>query len=226
MRPKYYKLSLRQMKKEKTFVLFFAFLIIFSSITTLYIQVIEPILVQFTRANAYTLAMRASEQAIRDNLKDINYDSIVTEVLNGNGEIIALKTNTNELNKISNNIAMNIEQNIANIDSGNLKIPLGLFFNAGILGGEGIKVNIKTSPIGDTKIDCISQFDSVGINQTRHRILLKIKTTFTIVAPVYVNNQFYEKEVVLAETVLNGNIPDTYYNLDLSKASDLLEVAN
>ena len=170
--------------------------------------------------------MRASEQAIRDNLKDITYDSIVTEVLNGNGEIIALKTNTNELNKISNNIAMNIEQNIANIDSGNLKIPLGLFFNAGILGGEGIKVNIKTSPIGDTKIDCISQFDSVGINQTRHRILLKIKTTFVIVAPVYVNNQFYEKEVVLAETVLNGNIPDTYYNLDLSKASDLLEVAN
>ena len=121
---------------------------------------------------------------------------------------------------------MYIEQNIANIDSWNLKIPLGLFFNAGIFGGEGIKVNIKTSPIGDTKIDCISEFDSVGINQTRHRILLKIKTTFVIVAPVYVNNQFYEKEVVLAETVLNGNIPDTYYNLDLSKASDLLEVAN
>ena len=226
MRPKYYKLSLRQMKKEKTFVLFFVFLILFSSITTLYIQVIEPILRQFTRSNAYNLAMKASELAIRDNLKDITYDSIVTEVVNDNGEIIALKTNTNELNNISNNIAMNIEENISNIDSGTLKIPLGLFFNIGILGGEGIKVKIKTSPVGDTKIDCISQFDSVGINQTRHRIILKIKTTIVIVAPVYVNDQYYEKEVVLAETVLNGNIPDTYYNLDLSKESDLLEVAN
>lgn len=226
MRAKYYKLSLRQMKKEKTFVLFFIFLILFSSITTLYIQVIEPILRQFTKSNAYTLAMRASEQAIRDNLKDITYDSIVTEVVNGEGEIIALKTNTNELNKISNNIAMDIEENISNIDSGNLKIPLGLFFNLGILGGEGIRVNIKTSPIGDTKIDCISQFDSVGINQTRHRIILKVKTSFVIVAPVYVNDQYYEKEIVLAETVLNGNIPETYYNLDLSKESDLLEVVN
>lgn len=226
MRIKYYRLSLRQMKTEKSFVLFFILLVIFSSVTTLYIQVIEPVLLNFTRSNAYTLAMKSTEEAIRQNLDNITYDSIVSEILDENGKIMGLRTNTKELNRISNSIAIDIENNIANIDSGNLRIPIGLFFNAGILSGAGIRVNIKTAPIGDTKIDCISQFDSVGINQTRHRIILKIKTCFTIISPIYVNDQFYEKEVVMAETILNGEIPNTYYNLNLQSAEDLLEFAN
>lgn len=224
MRAKYYKLSLRQMKNEKSFVLFFIFLVMFSSITTLYIKVIEPVLLNFTKSNAYTLAMSATEEAIRTNLSNITYDSIVSEVLDENGKIIALKTNTKELNKISNYLATDIENNISKIESSKIKIPIGLFFNAGIFSGAGIKLNIKTSPLGDTKIDCISEFDSVGINQTRHRIILKIKTSFTIIAPIYVNDQFYEKEIVMAETIINGEIPDTYYNLDLKEESDVMNL--
>ena len=81
-------------------------------------------------------------------------------------------------------------------------------------------------PLGDTKIECISQFDSVGINQTRHRILLNVKTYFTIVAPVYLKYECYEKEVVLAETILSGDIPDSYYNLDLTDQSELIDLTN
>lgn len=226
MRAKFYRLSLRQMKKEKSFVFFFILLVVFSSITTLYIRVIEPTLTEFTKSHAYTLAMRCTEDAIRQNLENVTYDSVVTEVLDNSGNIVALRTNTNELNRISNNIAINIEKNISNIESGNLRIPLGLFVNAGILGGAGIKVNIKTAPLGDTKIDCVSEFDSVGINQTRHRIVLQIKTYFTIIAPIYLKNQCYEKEVVLAETILNGDIPEAYYNLNLQSTEDLIEFAN
>lgn len=226
MRVKYYKLSLRQMKREKSFAFFLILLVIFSSLTTLYIKVIEPILIQFTQANAYSLAMKSTEQAIRSNLKNITYDSIISEVTDENGKIVALRTNTNELNRISNNLAIDIEENIARQNESSIKIPLGLFFNTGIFGGAGVRVKIKTVPLGDTKIECISQFDSVGINQTRHRIVLNIKTYFTIIAPVYLRNECYEKEIVLAETILNGDIPDTYYNLDLQKEDELIDLTN
>lgn len=226
MRVKYYKLSLRQMKREKSFAFFLILLVIFSSLTTLYIKVIEPILIQFTQANAYSLAMKSTEQAIRSNLQNITYDSIISEVTDENGKIVALRTNTNELNRISNNLAIDIEKNIARQNESSIKIPLGLFFNTGIFGGAGVRVKIKTVPLGDTKIECISQFDSVGINQTRHRIVLNIKTYFTIIAPVYLRNECYEKEIVLAETILNGDIPDTYYNLDLQKEDELIDLTN
>ena len=226
MRVKYYKLSLRQMKREKSFAFFLILLVIFSSLTTLYIKVIEPILIQFTQANAYSLAMKSTEQAIRSNLQNITYNSIISEVTDENGKIVALCTNTNELNRISNNLAIDIEENIASQNESSIKIPLGLFFNTALFGGAGVRVKIKTVPLGDTKIECISQFDSVGINQTRHRIVLNIKTYFTIIAPVYLRNECYEKEIVLAETILNGDIPDTYYNLDLQKEDELIDLTN
>ena len=121
-------------------------------------------------------------------------------------------------------MSIDIEDNIASINESSLKIPLALFFNTGIFGGAGIRVKIKTVPLGDTKIECISQFDSVGINQTRHRIVLNIKTYFTIIAPVYIRNECYEKEVVLAETILSGDIPNTYYSLDLKDGSEILNL--
>jgi sporulation protein YunB len=226
MRAKYYKLSLRQMKKEKSFVFFLILLVIFSSITTLYKQVIEPILIQFTESNAYTLSMKVTEKAIRENLENITYDNIISNVKDENGKIVALQANTNELNRISNNLAISIEENISNIDESDIKIPLALLFNTGIFGGVGVKVKIKTVPLGDTKIECKSEFDSVGINQTRHRIILDIKTYYTIIAPVYIKNECYEKEVVLAETIINGDIPNTYYNLDLTKESELLNLTD
>lgn len=226
MRVRYYRVSLRQMKREKSFVLFFLSLILFSSITTLYITVIEPTLIEFTKSHAYTLAMRCTEDAIRQNLEQVTYDSVVNEVFDENGNMVGLRTNTKVLNSVSNSIAIDIENNISKVESGKLKIPIGLFFNMGILSGAGFKLHIKTAPLGDTKIDCISQFDTVGINQTRHRIILKIKTYFTIIAPIYLKNQYYEKEIVLAETILNGDIPETYYNLNLDSEEELLEFAN
>lgn len=224
MRIKYYKVSLRQMKKTKSFVLFLFLIIFFSSITTLYKQVVEPLLVQFCSSNAYTLAMQSTEQAIRQNIQNLTYDSIISETRDENGRITALQANTYELNKISNNIAISIEENISLNYESSVKIPLALLFNTGIFGGAGIKMNIKTVPVGDTKIECISEFDSVGINQTRHRIILKVKTYFTILAPVYLKNECYEKDIVLAETILNGDIPETYYNLDLKEDTDLLNL--
>ena len=98
------------MRKQKSFVFFFIALIIFSSATTLYKQVVEPILTQFTKSKAYILALRATEEAIRPNLESITYDSIISEVTDENGKIVALQTNTNELNKISNNIAMPVSR--------------------------------------------------------------------------------------------------------------------
>ncbi len=224
MRIKYYKVSLRQMKKTKSFVLFFVLIIIFSSITTLYIQVIEPILVNFTKSNAYSLALQATEQAIRQNIESVSYDNIISERKDENGKIVALCANTRELNRISNTLAINIEENISKIDESYIKIPIALFFNTGIFGGAGVRIKIKTVPLGDTKIECFSEFDSIGINQTRHRIVLKVKTYYTIIAPVYIRNECYEKEVVLAETILNGDIPETYYNLQLDDESELIDL--
>ena len=55
---------------------------------------------------------------------------------------------------------------------------------------------------------------SEGINQTRHRIYLEIKTSVRMVAPFISNVVPFETNMTVAETVIVGDIPNTYYNLE------------
>ena len=225
MRAKYYKLGLRQMRKEKSFVFFLVLVILFSSFTTLYTQKIEPVLYNFTKANAYTLAMNSTEKAILSKIHNYSYDSIISKQYNENGKLVALYANTGQINGLSSELVLEIEKNILNTDMSAINIPLALFLDLGVFGGASAKINIKTIPLGDTKVDCVSQFDSVGINQTRHRIFLDVKTYYTIISPVYIRNECYHTEVLLAETIINGDIPSSYTNLDLTKLYDSISLS-
>lgn len=222
MRAKYYTLGLRQMKREKSFVFFVFWIIFFSTITTLYTQKFEPVLYNFTQANAYTLAMNATEEAILEIGDNIDFNSIISKEYGENGNLRALCVNTNELNKISNELTIKIGKNISSVPSSKIKVPLALLFDTGIFGGTGVKLIVKTVPLGDTKVECISEFDSTSINSTRHRIILNVNTYYTIVAPVYIKNECYHKEVVLAETIINGDIPNSYTSLDLTKSTETI----
>jgi len=224
MRAKYYKIGIRQMKREKSFALFFAILIFSSTITTLYTQKLKPVLTNFVESNANALAMNSTEQAILKVIPNISYDSIISQSKDENGKIVALCVNTREINRVSNELAIKIEDNIQENKASNIKVPLALFFDTGLLGGAEIKITIKTVPLGGTIINCYSEFDSVGINQTRHRIILEITTSYTIIAPIYLKNEKYYKQLILAETVINGEIPDSYTNLDLSKLQDTINL--
>ena len=60
----------------------------------------------------------------------------------------------------------------------------------------------------------MSNFESAGINQTRHRIYLEIKSKMGVVAPFVSKRVEVINEVNIAETVLIGDVPETYYNLE------------
>lgn len=59
----------------------------------------------------------------------------------------------------------------------------------------------------------MSEFEDAGINQTRHKIILKVSTNVMTIAPFYSSLQNFENDITIAETVIVGNIPETYYNL-------------
>lgn len=71
-----------------------------------------------------------------------------------------------------------------------------------------------------------SEFESVGINQTIHRIYLDVSCTVSILTPYSVVDETIQNEVLLIENVIVGLVPSTYYNLDgmdLSNAVDIIE---
>lgn len=214
MRLKYYSVTLRQMRIKKSFVFFLFLTIVIFILSSLHYKKIESSLTEICQSNAHSIALKCTEDAINKNIEDITYASIINIEKTDDGKIVAITSNVNELNKLSNKLIITLEENLQNNKSSKINIPIGTLLGSKSFGGYGIRVNVKTLPVGDAKIEYLSHFDDVGINQTRHRIIIKITSQVKVIAPFNTVLDEYTKEVVLAETVLIGDIPNSYYNIN------------
>ena len=69
-----------------------------------------------------------------------------------------------------------------------------------------------------------SEFTAQGINQTLHRVYLQVVCEVSVLTPY---NNITEKiinQVLIAENVIVGEIPNTYYNIEGSDSSTAIEV--
>lgn len=92
--------------------------------------------------------------------------------------------------------------------------------------GRGPNVNIKMEVIGNIETDLKSEFRAAGINQTLHRIYLEIRCNVIILTPFQTIEEPVINQVLLAEGVIVGEVPNSYYNLEgISKdnALDIIE---
>lgn len=93
--------------------------------------------------------------------------------------------------------------------------------------GVGPKLLVRIIPVGTVNTDYKTEFISSGINQTRHRIYIEIKSEMSVVAAFTKETVEVVTNVNVAETVLIGNVPQTFYNLDgfnsLENATDLIQ---
>ena len=72
-------------------------------------------------------------------------------------------------------------------------------------------------------VDFFSEFKQAGINQTIHRIYVKVDTKVQVIIPF--SNKFVEigSEVPIAETIIVGDVPDTYIYVPDFENKDFLE---
>lgn len=70
----------------------------------------------------------------------------------------------------------------------------------------------------------MSEFESVNINQTIHKIYFDLNTILNVFTPVGAFGEDINSKVLLTEAVIVGKIPDAYYNLEGLQQDDALEV--
>ena len=64
---------------------------------------------------------------------------------------------------------------------------------------------------GNVETDIDSEFTSVGINQTLHRIYLNLKCSIGILTPFQSVSKSVLSKVLLTETVIVGEVPSAYF---------------
>ena len=87
-----------------------------------------------------------------------------------------------------------------------------------------VKVAMERAGSIESKID--SEFTSVGINQTLHRIYLNLSCSIGILTPFKTVSKEVSSRVLLTETIIVGTVPSTYYNYDNLGFEDVLKTIN
>lgn len=141
---------------------------------------------------------------------NISYDRIVYFEKDLNGRITALKTNISEVNRLKTDILNIINDEILALDSSDIGIPLGSIFLPELFSGKGVVIPVHILAIRNADASFVSHFSEAGINQTLHQVMMEVGIDVSVLILGKTTSFSMQSEVVVAETVIVGEVPQTY----------------
>ena len=200
-------------RKIRSFVQLLFFLLILSGIVLLlfrsrYREIIQQLAETQVKNTTSDLANDAIAKQIADGV--IQYDRIVFFEKDLDGRITALKTNMSEINRLKTDILNIINDEILALDTSDIGIPLGSFFLPELLSGRGPVIPVNVLSIRNSDAAFSSNFVQAGINQTLHQLIMLVSVDVAVLVLGHTSSFTITSEVVIAETVIVGSVPNTY----------------
>ena len=174
---------------------------------------VTPIINDLCVDKAKNIATQVSNEEATIIMNEYSYDDLITIVRDSSGNIKMLQTNTKNVNSIVSDIPMNIIKKFEEKNSSDIFIYFGSAFGLKLFSAQGPKIHIKIANVGNVDTKLVSEFTSQGINQTLHRVYLNLSCEVTILTPYNTIKQTIENQVLIAESVIVGTVPDAYYDI-------------
>lgn len=140
----------------------------------------------------------------------IAYDRIVYFEKDLDGRITALKTNMSEVNRLKTDVLNIINDEILALDHSDIGIPLGSLFFPELFSGKGPAIPVHILSIRNSDASFVSSFSQAGINQTLHRLNMEVSIDVAVLVLGETSSFTVSSEVVVAETIIVGQVPNTY----------------
>ena len=154
----------------------------------------------------------AIDQQIRTGTVD--YSNMVLLEKDASGSVTALKTNIGEMNALKTKILDTVNQEIMQLDVEEISVPLGNLILPAFFSGRGPYLPVKILSVRSSDASFENQFTQAGINQTLHQILMTVTIEMTVVTPAGTTQVDTSSQVVVAETVIVGTVPNSYLSMN------------
>ena len=212
----YEKKTKGRRRKKKIFAVLLLVAGVFGGVFIYFQRNVTKVLVAVSEATMRASTTVAVSDAVYYTLRDgVRYEDLVEVERNASGDITSVSANALKINRIARDTASISQSNLKNLSLNGIPIPLGALTGIEALAGLGPPIHFRIIPVSSVACTFTSGFQSVGINQTRHSIYLNVVTDISIVMPSKTENFAVVTEILIAECVLVGKIPDTYLQGDL-----------
>lgn len=170
------------------------------------------------KASCETAASSKGNKIINDEvlkvMQNYTYNDLITIDKDINGKISLIEANSVAINKITSEINSNIQKEFDKIPRITVFINMGSVSGISALKNVEPKFEIELESAGNIKSNIRTEFKSVGINQTHHKIYLDIDARVGIITPFSAFGKDINTDVLISEAIIVGDVPETYYNLE------------
>ena len=185
---------------------------------------VSGILLLMFRSRYRDIIRELAETQVKNTTSDLTNDAIAKQIADGiiqydrivffekdlDGRITALKTNMSEVNRLKTDILNIINDEILALDTSDIGIPLGSFVLPELLSGKGPVIPVNVLSIRNSDAAFSSNFVQAGINQTLHQLIMLVSVDISILVLGQTSSFTVNSEVVIAETVIVGSVPNTF----------------
>lgn len=174
----------------------------------------NPIFENICVSKARTIATNIINTKTKEILERYKNIEIVKVVHNEEENTNILNTNVIAINQILSDISIEVSKELKGLEEDSIKISLGAFLGNRYLSGSGPGINVKLMQTGNTTTSVKTEFEAIGINQSIYRIYAEITCNISILTPYKTIKNQSTYKVLLVETIIVGEVPETYYNLE------------
>ncbi len=183
---------------------------------------LKPALNALAEARVRYYAVDIMNRAIKEVTSHTDVKSVVDILTNDDGSIRLVQTDSAVMNRLSTQVSELAQEMLQELKNINVSIPMGSLVSNGLLSGKGPDIHITMIPAGSVNTDFSTEFENAGINQTRHRVYLKVSAEVQIIAPLSGGSIEVSTVVPITEMIIVGEVPNTYIHVD--KAQDILDL--
>ena len=159
----------------------------------------EKILLDYAELKSTNLISSIINKSVSDTLTKNNYNDIIIDYKDKDGQIINLNFDNYKINNFMNNISNNIIESINLLEikkaqSNLYYVPYGIIYNTPILSNLGPKIPFKIDYLGSV-------------------IIVNTKLQVEIILPFRSKKVEIEKNIILDSKIIQGKIPEYYGGL-------------
>lgn len=165
---------------------------------------------------AMTRVTNATSDLINDGVSrqiaagKVAYENIVYFEKDVSGNITALKTNIAQINLLKTETLDYVNETLLDTDNFDIGVPIGSLILPEFLSGQGPQIPVEVLSIRNSDANFHSNFTQAGINQTLHQLKMTVLVDVTVLVLGRTVDFTVSTDVIVAETVIVGRVPDTY----------------
>ncbi|BCJ88103.1 sporulation protein YunB [Effusibacillus dendaii] len=167
---------------------------------------------------AETIARQYATETINDAIvqkiaTDQSYKDIVQFIKDDKGNIRSAVFNMPQANRIEAQTTEQIQSVLKEMNQSEIRLPVGQALHSSILATFGPDIPITVVPVSAVNSEITEESNSLGINQTKHSLILNVKVRVNVIIPFVTKPVDVQAKVPIASFVMVGDVPSVFYDV-------------